>query len=64
MQPTSADEGYLRNLGRGLRARRPTSASWRRQRIGRWRKPTRTSGTDDYSNVLGAVWRRLRDGEQ
>jgi hypothetical protein len=20
--------------------------------------------TDDYSNVLGAVWRRLRDGEQ
>ena len=19
--------------------------------------------TDDYSNVLGAVWRRLRDGE-
>ena len=20
--------------------------------------------TDDYSNVLGAVWRRLRDGEE
>jgi len=20
--------------------------------------------TDDYSNMLGAVWRRLRDGEQ
>ena len=20
--------------------------------------------TDDYSNVVGAVWRRLRDGEQ
>jgi hypothetical protein len=39
--------------------------------IGDWHHRTLEEGdekqrvwTDDYSNVLGAAWRRLRDGEQ
>ncbi len=27
-------------------------------------RPGQRVWTDDYSNVLGAVWRRLREGEE
>ena len=42
------------------------SASWRRRTMWALTEADENQRvwTDDYSNVLGAVWRRLRDGEQ
>ena len=46
-------------------ARRPTSAGW--QSSDKWTETEPTENqrvwTDDYSNILGAVYRRLRYGE-
>ncbi len=60
-------EYIFSTYGRGLaRAKRPTSASWRRP--DKWALTEADDHqrvwTDDYSNVLGAVWRRLRNGEE
>ena len=39
------------------------SARWPRATSGTYRtEDSQRVWTDDYSNVLGAVWRRLRDG--
>ena len=57
---------HLLDLGRGLGAR---GGRYRQARlVGQWAETEADEKqrvwTDDYSNVLGAVYRRLRDGEQ
>ncbi len=53
-------------LGGGVRARRGRLGALASSDVWELTEPedNQRVWTDDYSNVLGAVWRRLRDGEQ